>query len=131
MCVSVSLEVPAIGESEANLQDRRWEYDGSVQQRPYAGPCCPVHRSHRRGRRTTVYFCAIRATIPSPQPQPGDRHMRTLAVIGLLAILAVIAKAVFLFGGYYNVGATSEDPKFVDWTLARIRQASIEHYATD
>lgn len=57
--------------------------------------------------------------------------MRTLAVIGLLAILAVIAKAVFLFGGYYNVGATSEDPKFVDWTLARIRQASIEHYATD
>ncbi len=54
-----------------------------------------------------------------------------MAVIGLLAILAVIAKAVFLFGGFYNVGATSEDPKFVDWTLGKIRKASIGHYATE
>jgi mono/diheme cytochrome c family protein len=57
--------------------------------------------------------------------------MRTLAFIGLLAILAAIAAAVFFFGGYYSVAATEEDPKMVDWTLARVRQASIANHATD
>jgi mono/diheme cytochrome c family protein len=60
-----------------------------------------------------------------------DRRMRTLAFIGLLAIVAAIAAAVFFFGGYYSVAATEADPKLVDWTLARVRQASISHYATD
>jgi mono/diheme cytochrome c family protein len=57
--------------------------------------------------------------------------MRLLAFIGLLAILAVIAAAVFFYGGYYSVAATAEDPKVVDWTLARVRQASIANHATD
>src|SRR5687768_15675164 len=113
MCVSVSLEVPAIGASEANLPDRRREYDGSVQaavRRPVlsrASPAPAGPEDHRLFLRNSRYDPFHR------NRNPGDRHMRTLAVIGLLAILAVIGKAVFFFGGYYNVGATSEDPKFV------------------
>jgi len=37
--------------------------------------------------------------------------MKTLlAFIGLLAILCVIAAAVFFFGGFYNVAATPRTP---------------------
>jgi mono/diheme cytochrome c family protein len=57
--------------------------------------------------------------------------MRTLAFIGLLAILGVIAAAVFFFAGYYNVAATAEDPGAVNWTLGKIRQASIAEHATE
>ena len=55
----------------------------------------------------------------------------TLAVIGLLAILGVIAAAVFFFGGFYNVAASEEDPAIVNWALVHIRQASIARHATD
>ncbi len=33
-----------------------------------------------------------------------------LALIGVLAILAAIAAAVFFFGGFYSVAATVDDP---------------------
>jgi mono/diheme cytochrome c family protein len=57
--------------------------------------------------------------------------LKFLALIGLLAILAVIGNAVFLFGGYYNVAATSEDPAIVKWALPHIRMASIARHAQD
>jgi mono/diheme cytochrome c family protein len=58
--------------------------------------------------------------------------MKTLlAFIGALAIICVIAAAVFFFGGFYNVAATEEDPASVKWALAYIRQASIMRHATD
>jgi cytochrome c553 len=57
--------------------------------------------------------------------------MRLLAVIGVLAIAAVVAGAVYFFGGFYNVAASAEDPAPVNWALVRVRTASIEHNAKD
>lgn len=54
-----------------------------------------------------------------------------LAVVGFLAIVAAIAKAVFFFGGYFNVAATSPDPGIVNWALAQVRLASIGRHAQD
>jgi mono/diheme cytochrome c family protein len=55
--------------------------------------------------------------------------MRLLAVIGALAIVAALAAAVYTFGGFYSVAASSEDSAPVAWTLARVRQASIARHA--
>ena len=58
--------------------------------------------------------------------------MRTfLAIIGFLAIVGAIAAAVFLFGGFYSVAATGEDPAIVKWALDQFRQASIARHASD
>jgi mono/diheme cytochrome c family protein len=57
--------------------------------------------------------------------------MKTLALIGLLAILAAIAAGVYFFGGFYNVAGTVEDPAFVKWALIKVRQASIARHAQD
>jgi mono/diheme cytochrome c family protein len=57
--------------------------------------------------------------------------MRFLAIIGLLAIIAAAAAAVFFFGGYYSVAATEADPAIVASVLQRVRQASIDHHATE
>ena len=57
--------------------------------------------------------------------------MRILAVIGALAILAAIAKAVFFFGGFYSVAATQADPAIVSWALVRVRMASVDRHATE
>ncbi len=59
------------------------------------------------------------------------KTLATLAFIGLLAILGVIAAAVFFFGGYYSVAASVEDPAIVNWALTHIRQASIMRHATE
>jgi len=59
------------------------------------------------------------------------KTLTTLAVIGLLAILGVIAAAVFFFGGFYNVAASVEDPAIANWALVHIRQASIARHASD
>jgi mono/diheme cytochrome c family protein len=59
------------------------------------------------------------------------KTLKALAVIGLLAILGVIAAAVFFFGGFYNVAASVEDPAIANWALVHIRQASIARHATD
>lgn len=55
--------------------------------------------------------------------------MRFLAVIGVLAILAIIFAAVFLFGGYYDVAASAKNPALVEWALVHIRQASVARHA--
>jgi mono/diheme cytochrome c family protein len=55
--------------------------------------------------------------------------MRLLAVIGVLAILAVIAAGVYFFGGYYSVAAAKPNPGLIDWALVRVRVASIDHHA--
>jgi mono/diheme cytochrome c family protein len=57
--------------------------------------------------------------------------MRFLAVIGALAILLVIAAAVFFFGGFYNVAENQDNPAIVDWALASIRGASVVAHATE
>jgi mono/diheme cytochrome c family protein len=53
-----------------------------------------------------------------------------LVLIGTLAILVAIAAAVFFFGGFFNVAATSKDPAVVDWALIQVRKASIASHAT-
>jgi mono/diheme cytochrome c family protein len=58
--------------------------------------------------------------------------MRTLlALIGVLAILCVIAAAVFFFGGFYSVAGTAAESDLVGWALSHIRNASIARHATD
>lgn len=57
--------------------------------------------------------------------------MRILALIGFLAIVGAIGAAVYLFGGYYDVGASAGRPAFVDWALASVRAASVARHATD
>lgn len=54
-----------------------------------------------------------------------------LAFIGFLAILAAIAAAVFFFGGFWSVAATSQNPGFVDVAIQKVREASIKQHATD
>src|SRR5262245_62256123 len=58
------------------------------------------------------------------------KTLKTLALIGLLAILGVIAAAAFFFGGFYNVAASVDDPPIVKWALTHIREASIVRHAT-
>jgi hypothetical protein len=55
--------------------------------------------------------------------------MRILAAIGTTAIAIAIAAAFFFFGGYFNVAASAPDPGFVNWVLAKVRMASIDHRA--
>jgi mono/diheme cytochrome c family protein len=56
--------------------------------------------------------------------------MRLLALIGLLAILALVGGAAFFFGGYYDVAASSSEPALVSGALIRVREASISRGAT-
>jgi mono/diheme cytochrome c family protein len=57
--------------------------------------------------------------------------LRFLALVGVLAILLVIAAAVFFFGGFYNVAANAPEPAIVEWAFGRMRQASIGRYGKD
>jgi mono/diheme cytochrome c family protein len=57
--------------------------------------------------------------------------MKILALVGLLAIIAAIAAAAIVFGGFYSVAATAEDPGFVSWALSYVRQASINRHASE
>jgi mono/diheme cytochrome c family protein len=52
--------------------------------------------------------------------------MRLLAVIGLAAILVALAGGIYFFGGYYNVSAAVEDPGLLQWTVGRVREASMD-----
>src|SRR5437762_1629930 len=54
-----------------------------------------------------------------------------LALVGLIAIVAALAAAVFFFGGFYSVAGTAEEPSIVSWALGHVRQASIARHATD
>ena len=55
--------------------------------------------------------------------------MRTLAVIGALAIVIAVCAAVFFFGGYFNVAASEPNPGIVNWALVKVRMASIDRRA--
>jgi mono/diheme cytochrome c family protein len=57
--------------------------------------------------------------------------MRSLAAIGLIAIIVAIGAAVYFFGGFYSVAATAEEPAVVHWAFTQVRSASINHYAVD
>jgi len=57
--------------------------------------------------------------------------VKFLTFIGFVAIVGAIGAAVFFFGGFYSVAATSQDPGIVDWMLIQVRQASIARHATD
>jgi mono/diheme cytochrome c family protein len=57
--------------------------------------------------------------------------MRFLAFVGALAIVALVAGAVYLFGGFYSVAATEPSAKALDWALENVRGASIIHHAVD
>lgn len=52
--------------------------------------------------------------------------MRVLAAIGVLAIVAAVAGAIYFFGGFYNVAALEPDNKVVAWALSSVRNASID-----
>ena len=54
-----------------------------------------------------------------------------LAFIGFLAIIAAIGAAVFFWGGFYSVAATSANPGFVDTALVQVRTASVQRHATE
>ncbi len=56
--------------------------------------------------------------------------MRLLAVIGFLCIVAAIAVAIYVFGGFYNVAATEEESDPVGWVLIRVRNASINQHSS-
>ncbi len=57
--------------------------------------------------------------------------MRTLAIVGLLAILAALFVSVFAFGGYYDVSAQQEDSAPVAWALVKVRSKAIQRRAVD
>ena len=57
--------------------------------------------------------------------------MRVLAVIGALAIVVAVAAAAYFFGGFYDVAASTDDPKPVEWMLVRVREASIDRRSND
>ncbi len=57
--------------------------------------------------------------------------MRILAAIGALTIIIGIGAAVYIFGGFYSVAGTAEDPAIVHWALVQVRTASIERQAQD
>ena len=57
--------------------------------------------------------------------------MRLLALIGALALVAAVAAAGYLFGGFFDISARWEDPKAVISAIARIRDASIARHAVD
>jgi mono/diheme cytochrome c family protein len=56
--------------------------------------------------------------------------MRLFATIGFLAVVAIVAAAVYFFGGFYNVAATQRDPRIVDWAIGLVRMASVDRHAT-
>jgi hypothetical protein len=68
---------------------------------------------------------AIAARLGSGDRQGLEAKMRFLALIGALAIVVAIAGAIYVFGGFYNVGQTAANPAIVDWTLASVRGASV------
>jgi mono/diheme cytochrome c family protein len=59
------------------------------------------------------------------------KTLKTLALIGLLAIFAAIVAGVFFFGGFYSVAGTAHEPEVVKWALSKVRQASVARHAKD
>ena len=59
------------------------------------------------------------------------KTLKTLALIGLLAIFIAIVAGVFFFGGFYSVAGTADEPEVVKWALGKVRQASVVRHAKD
>jgi mono/diheme cytochrome c family protein len=57
--------------------------------------------------------------------------MKFLAAVGVLAILVAIGVGVYFLGGFFNVGATRQDPAFVSSALIYVRTVSIARHAVD
>ena len=49
-----------------------------------------------------------------------------LALIGAVTVIVGIVAAGFFFLGFYNIGASQEDPAIVTWALPKVREASID-----
>jgi hypothetical protein len=62
--------------------------------------------------------------------ETGENCMRILASIGALAVVAAVAAAIYFFGGFYSVAATTPDSGIVAWALGHVRAASIKQHAT-
>jgi mono/diheme cytochrome c family protein len=52
-----------------------------------------------------------------------------LAIIGFLAIVVGVVAGGFFFLGFYNIGATQEDPAIVAWALPKVREAAVDRYS--
>src|SRR5439155_24024545 len=91
----------------------------------------PSRRNVRHRALPARPFLFALATLGLPRRLVELRMKTLLALIGVLAILAAIASAVFFFGGFYSVAATVDDPTSVKWALAKIRLASIRRHATE
>src|SRR5690349_2166631 len=60
-----------------------------------------------------------------------ERVMRILTAIGVLAIIGAVAAAVYFFGGFYSVAATTPDFGIVAWAIENVRDASINRHAVE
>lgn len=57
--------------------------------------------------------------------------MRVFATIGALDVALAILVAIYLFGGYYSVAASTNDAEVVKWVLTQVREASITRSNAD
>lgn len=57
--------------------------------------------------------------------------MRLLALIGVLALIALVGGAGYLLTGAYDIAAANPDPAPIASILERVRNASIARHATD
>ncbi|QBQ54321.1 hypothetical protein [Nitrosococcus wardiae] len=57
--------------------------------------------------------------------------MRTLAVIGALALLAAILAVGVIFSGYFNVAATEPHTPLGRWLLSTAMVQSVRYHAQD
>lgn len=55
--------------------------------------------------------------------------MKLLALIGLLAVIAIVGAGGFFLGGYYNVGGVDPDNAYVARALTAVRIASVQKRA--
>ena len=55
--------------------------------------------------------------------------MKLLALIGLLAVIAIVGAGGFFLGGYYNVGGVDPDNAYVARALTAVRMASVRKRA--
>jgi hypothetical protein len=59
------------------------------------------------------------------------KTLKSLGLIGLLAVLLGIGASSFFFGGFFSIAANHPDPDIVNWALVNVRTASIARHATD
>ena len=55
--------------------------------------------------------------------------MRSLASIGSLILVVVIAGLIFIYSGFYNVAATSPHSPLTEWIFSTTSDRSVEYHA--